>query len=68
MSNSDKKALEDLGRELHEWFASLTPKQKIERLKASGILDKRGSLSSSYGGAGEPTRSGDKKVEQNAQL
>ena len=59
MSETEKKALKELGRDLHEWFAALLPAQKIEQLKASGILDQQGKLSSSYGGEGESTRSGD---------
>ena len=55
---SPQKALKELGRDLHEWFAALPAAQKIERLKASGILDRQGKLSSSYGGEGESTRSG----------
>lgn len=68
MSESDKKAVESLGLDLHEWFASLTVEQKIERLKVSGILDAEGKLSSSYGGEGEPTRTGDTVVEQRARV
>ncbi len=66
MSESDKKAMQELGRDVHEWLASLTPAQKIERLKESGILDQRGKLSSSYGGDGEPTRGGDLPVRATA--
>ncbi len=41
------------------WFRGLTSAQKVERLKSCGILDSGGELSSSYGGPGKATRTGD---------
>jgi hypothetical protein len=48
--------LQELTRKMREWYATLTPAQKVERLKVAGILDRHGKLSSSYGGDGEATR------------
>ncbi|MGM0578739.1 MAG: hypothetical protein ACQEXJ_23655 [Myxococcota bacterium] len=55
MSTSDTQDLEKIHREVHEWLASLSPAEKVERLKATGILDRHGNLSARYGGDGEWT-------------
>lgn len=66
MSETDKKALKELGQDLHQWLVSLSPTEKVEHLKDIGILDRHGKLSSSYGGEGEPTRGGEHPPQTSA--
>lgn len=55
MTNVEKQELELIHERARQWSQSLTPEQRIERLKRLGILDAKGTLSSRYGGEGEDT-------------
>lgn len=66
MSEAERAAIKELGEKTHAWFVALSDAEKIECLKRSGILDRSGKLSSSYGGDGEPTRGGDQPVQASA--
>ena len=56
MSETEKQEIDQVHQRAHEWFVSLSPAEKVQLLKDTGILDVNGILSSSYGGPGEPTR------------
>lgn len=56
MADPNKIDLEQLGRDVHEWFSKLSAPEQVDLLKSSGILDQQGKVSSSYGGDGQPTR------------
>ena len=39
MNETDRKALEEVGRDLHDWLSALLLEDKLKHLKKIGILD-----------------------------
>lgn len=57
MNTAEEMSLKARNERALETFRTLTPEEKLQELKAIGILDDEGNLSSRYGGNGRDTGS-----------
>lgn len=53
MSDAEIREIQRAHDRMMEWFRSLSPQEKVARLKTAGILDETGNLTVRYGGEGE---------------